>query len=77
MTQHNYCGHDLRWDGNRLRLHSGRVLAVVEPDARWSGMWRVRLPNGSLTDLVNMSRARDAAVSLALETLKCRYQEAA
>lgn len=34
MTQHHYCRHDLRWRGNLLRLHSGRLLAKIEPDAR-------------------------------------------
>jgi len=32
-------------------------------------MYRVRLPNGHLTDMVNITRARDAAVSLALSGL--------
>lgn len=45
------------------RSHSSRMLAI-EPDARWQGMWRVRLPNGELTDMVNPTRAKDAAVSL-------------
>jgi len=35
-------------------------LATVEPDADWERMWRVRLPDGSLTDLVNLTRAKDA-----------------
>jgi len=30
-------------------------------------MWRVRLPNGQLTDTVNLTRAKDAAVVLALD----------
>jgi len=34
-------------------------LATVEPDAT-GAMWRVRLPDGSLTDLVNLTRAKDA-----------------
>jgi hypothetical protein len=32
-------------------------------------MWRVRLPDGSLTDMVNRTRAKDAAVSIALRLL--------
>jgi hypothetical protein len=39
-------------------------------------MWRVRLPDGHLTDMVNLSRAKDAAASHALATLNQR-QEAA
>jgi hypothetical protein len=47
----------LRWDGLQLRLKSGRLLATVEPDSKWPKMFRVRLPNGHLTDMVNLSRA--------------------
>jgi hypothetical protein len=69
---------DLIWIGRRLRLfsRSGRVLASIEPDRAWPGMWRVRLPDGHLTDMVNLSRARDAAASLALAALN-RHREAA
>ena len=72
-----YGRQDLRWDGRLLRLFSSRgVLASIEPDQTWPGMWRVRLPNGYLTDLVNLSRAKDAAASLALGVLN-RHREAA
>lgn len=59
----------LKWDGDQVRLRSGRVVAAIEPDATWSKMWRVRLPDGHLTDMVNRTRARDAAVTLALAAL--------
>jgi hypothetical protein len=42
--------NDLKWDGDRLRLHFGRLLATVEPDQKWNGMWRVRLPDGFLSE---------------------------
>ena len=73
-----YDRQDLRWDGRRLRLFSSRgvVLATVEPDKTWPGMWRVRLPEGHLTDLVNLSRAKDAAASLALSVLNRRREAA-
>lgn len=45
------------------RSRSGRALAI-KPDARWPDMWRVKLPNGLLSDMVNLTRAKDAAVSL-------------
>jgi hypothetical protein len=38
---------------------------AVVPDPEWPKMYRVRRPNGSLTDMVNMTRARDAARALA------------
>ena len=41
---------ELVWDDKQLRLHSirGRVLAAIEPDREWPGMWRVRMPDGQL-----------------------------
>jgi hypothetical protein len=54
----------LVWNGLELRL-GWRVVAAVEPDATWSGMWRARC--GSNTgDMANLTRAKDAAASLAL-----------
>jgi hypothetical protein len=35
---------------------------VVEPDSRWPGiMYRVRWPDGRLSDMTNRTRANDAA----------------
>jgi hypothetical protein len=46
-------------------LFSGRrVVARVVPDAAYPGMWRVELPGG-LSDMVNLTRPRDAARVLA------------
>jgi hypothetical protein len=42
---------------------SGGALGIA-PDAAWPNMWRVKLPNGLLSDMVNLTRAKDAAVSL-------------
>jgi len=36
---------------------------TVAPDSKWPNMYRVRSPNGTLTDMVNLTRARDAALS--------------
>jgi hypothetical protein len=73
-----YDRQDLRWDGRRLRLFSSRgvVLATIEPDKTWRGMWRVRLPDGHFTDMLNLSRAMDAAASLALGVLNQRREAA-
>jgi hypothetical protein len=60
---------DIRWEGHRLRLSTRRLLATVEPDSHWAGVYRVRLPNGHLTDMVNLTRAKDAAIVLALTNL--------
>jgi hypothetical protein len=60
-----YGRQDLIWHGSQLRLFSSR-------DQAWPGMWRVYLSDGYL----NLSRARDAAVSLALGVLN-QQREAA
>jgi hypothetical protein len=44
-------------------------MATIVPDSTWPGMWRVRMPDGHLTDMVNLTRAKDAAQSLALAVL--------
>jgi hypothetical protein len=73
-----YGRQDLIWDGRQPRCFSSRglVLASIEPDQTWPGMWCVRLPDGYLTDMVNLSRAKDAAASLALGVLN-QQREAA
>ena len=45
-----------------------RVAATIEPDYNWRGMWRLRC-GGSTSDMVNLSRAKDAAISIALSDL--------
>jgi hypothetical protein len=47
----------------RLRTERGRVVASIEPDSDEPGLWRVRMPDGRLTDMVNLTRAKDAARS--------------
>jgi hypothetical protein len=32
----------------------------IVPDAKWPGMYRIRRPDGSLTDMVNLTRAKEA-----------------
>jgi hypothetical protein len=33
---------------------------AIVPDAVWPGMYRIRLSDGSLSDMLNLARARDA-----------------
>jgi hypothetical protein len=40
-------------------------LAEIVPDSHWPGMWRVRWPDGAVSDMTNVSRAKDAAVAIA------------
>jgi hypothetical protein len=69
VSRRIYGRQDLKWRDGQLRLCTGRMLATVEPDGTWVGMFRVRLPNGHLTDMVNLTRAKDAAISHALTNL--------
>jgi hypothetical protein len=72
MKASDYRRRNLEWDGLQLRLGSkrGRVLVSVERDAKRPRMYRVRLANGRLTDMANLTWAKDAAVSIALANLK-------
>jgi len=58
------------WRGNGL-CYGRRTLATIETDAQWPNMWRVRIGD-HLTDMVNLTRARDAARCLALGVLNTR-----
>jgi hypothetical protein len=46
----------------------GAVLHVVH-DATYPEMWRIRHPGGQLSDMVNLTRAKDAAMSVAMRAL--------
>jgi hypothetical protein len=64
-----FASRELIWDNLDLRLGRGRVVATVVPDSRWLKMYRVKLPNGHLTDMINLTRAKDAAVGRTLTEL--------
>ena len=71
---HCFGKDELVWDGLQLRPRSkcGRVMATLEPDDKWPGMWRVRF-GGALSDMVNLSRAKDAAATMVLRELNADY----
>ena len=49
-------------------LHYGSAkhpVAEVVPDKAYPGMWRIRHPDGSLSDMANLTRAKDAAMAIA------------
>jgi hypothetical protein len=53
---------EMTWRGDKL-LFRGRVSDyAVERDSKYPNMWRVRRPDGSLSDMVDRSRAKDAAM---------------
>jgi hypothetical protein len=64
---HVFASSDLTWRGDKLCL-SGKALVVVVPDENYSGMWRIQTGT-KLSDMVNRSRARDAARSVAVALL--------
>ena len=68
-----YERNSLHWDGLTLRFgKSGRVVASVIPDPDWQRIYRVQIPGKPLSDMVNLTRAKDAAVWLALAALNER-----
>ena len=70
-----YDTKDVAWKGNRLMpLVGGRKAPSVDiiADARWPGMWRVKRPDGTMTDMANHTRARDAAKTILLAVLNAR-----
>jgi hypothetical protein len=62
-------------------MAGGKTLAEIQPDPKWPAMWRVVMPattaapDARITDLVNLSRARDAALTLALTILNRKHAE--
>jgi len=60
---------DLHWQGPYLYAGTRRAAAIVQ-DKTYPGMWRVRQPDGSLSDMVNLTPARDAAMAMVLRNLE-------
>jgi hypothetical protein len=62
--------------GFTLHLHNrGPALVAVVPDDICPGMWRVRRPDGGLSDLANVTRAKDATASVALVFINHRKKQ--
>ena len=60
----------MRTIGSRdLFLFGRKRVAGVVLDGKYPDMWRVQRPDGSLTDMVNLTRAKDAAMALAVDWL--------
>jgi hypothetical protein len=68
-----YGRNNFVWDGLTLRVGKrGKVVAQVVPDPDFQRMYRVRLPDGHLSDMCNLTRAKDAALSLAAAAIDKR-----
>ena len=65
----NNLRRDCTWKENKLYCR-GRLIGQVVPDGKYPRMWRVKHPDGSLSDMVNLTRAKDAAVSQAVRLAK-------
>ena len=58
-------GHrDLIWKGDKLMLGTRNTGVKVIPDQQWPKMYRVEYPPGTVSDMANLSRARDAAIGM-------------
>jgi hypothetical protein len=65
-------------DGWALHCVSRRnAVLLVVPDATYPVMWRIRHPDGQLSDMANLIRAKDAAMSVASRALNRTRQEEA
>src|SRR5262249_991041 len=60
-----------RGRGSRLYLN-GKIVARIIADETYQKMWRVVGPDGSLSDMANVARARDAALTQALRDLNAK-----
>jgi hypothetical protein len=54
-------------------IGSGDTASIVS-DFAWPGMWRLRLPNGLLSEMVNATRAKDALRALRVKMSRARPQ---
>jgi hypothetical protein len=43
-----------------IKRESKPLSDGIVPDGKWPGMYRLRLPDGSLSAMVNLTRAKDA-----------------
>jgi hypothetical protein len=67
----NRRSYEWRQAGQNWELTTGgQVVAQVIPDAIHPGMYRVDLGDDPLSDMVNLTRAKDAALSLADRALE-------
>jgi len=53
---------DLFWRDSKLYFGK-RVVGEIVPDSKYPAMWRIVRPHGSLSDMVNRTRAKDACAA--------------
>jgi len=59
------------------RPKTGSLDPRIVPDAKWPGMYRIRLPEGSLSDMANLTRIKDALRATGHRTPARQIPEAA
>ena len=67
-----FARRELTWRtaGDALALcHGQTVLVLMMPDPRLRGMWRVRHCDGRMSDMVNLTRAKESGVRIAFPEL--------
>jgi hypothetical protein len=69
--------NDFQWRGDKLMQGTRNTGVKIIPDAQWPGMYRVEYPPGVISDMVNLSRARDAAVYIVTNCLNKSTAKAA
>ena len=74
FTHRNTNTYHWRTNSSRWELvTAGRVVAKVVPDAVYAGMWRIDLGDGALSDMVNLTRAKEAAAMRADAIIRRRH----
>ena len=68
---------DFKWKGNKLLVANKNTGAKILPDAKWPGMFRVEFPPGTLSDTANLTRAKDAAISIIAQHLNSEARRTA
>jgi hypothetical protein len=64
-----YGGRTFYWDFPRLRLgQRGRIMAVLIRDSEYPDLWRIDDEEG-ISDMLNLTRAKDAAMSRSIKRL--------
>src|SRR5262245_3229170 len=66
---------NFRWKNDKLMLGSRNTGAKIIPDSKWPNMYRVEFPPGVISDMANLTRAKDAAVCLVASYLNNRTVE--
>jgi hypothetical protein len=67
-----FARRELTWRtaGDALALcHGQTVLVHMMPDPRLPGMWRVRYRDGRISDMANITRAKETSIRFALAEL--------